>query len=345
MIDISKEGAIIMRIIEFNHSHKGAALEIALAEYEEERKVVSVLPEVEKLPDLDHFADNRLGVAAFEGNLMLGFLCAYSPMEDSFATTSIRGTYSPIHAHGVITEQELRKTGYSGSYNRDRIYSRMYQAAAEKWVKEGIRSHAIGLYAHDKAAETSFFYNGFGLRCIDAVRSLEDSILTVDTSKIIKADVEYSEVPREEYGLLLEEHNALVMHLGDSPCFMKYGVGPMDEKELYRRASETVRYFAAKAGGRYIAYIKTDHEGENFATTVSGMKNICGAYCRPEFRGSGVYRNLLSFLIETLKGEGNHLLGVDCESFNPTARGFWLKYFTEYTHSVVRRIDEKVFIQ
>jgi len=32
---------------------------------------------------------------------------------------------------------------------------------------------------------------------------------------------------------------------------------------------------------------------------------------------------------------------VDCESFNPTARGFWLKYFKEYTHSVVRRIDEK----
>jgi len=35
-----------------------------------------------------------------------------------------------------------------------------------------------------------------------------------------------------------------------------------------------------------------------------------------------------------------NLLGVDFESFNPTASNFWLKYFTEYTHSVVRRIDD-----
>lgn len=36
------------------------------------------------------------------------------------------------------------------------------------------------------------------------------------------------------------------------------------------------------------------------------------------------------------------MLGVDFESFNPTARGFWLQYFAPYTHSVVRRIDERI---
>jgi len=41
-----------------------------------------------------------------------------------------------------------------------------------------------------------------------------------------------------------------------------------------------------------------------------------------------------------LKEEGYKLLGVDYESFNSTANGFWLKYFTPYTNSVVRRIDE-----
>jgi hypothetical protein len=34
-------------------------------------------------------------------------------------------------------------------------------------------------------------------------------------------------------------------------------------------------------------------------------------------------------------------LGVDFESLNPAGYGFWLKYFDPYTHSVVRRIDEK----
>jgi ubiquinone/menaquinone biosynthesis C-methylase UbiE len=50
---------------------------------------------------------------------------------------------------------------------------------------------------------------------------------------------------------------------------------------------------------------------------------------------------LLIQLMRVLKQEGYRLLGVDCESFNPNARGFWSKYFEEYTHSVVRRIDDK----
>lgn len=45
------------------------------------------------------------------------------------------------------------------------------------------------------------------------------------------------------------------------------------------------------------------------------------------------------------KAEGYLLLGVDCESFNPTARGFWLKYFTPYTYGLVRRIDDNAIIK
>ena len=70
------------------------------------------------------------------------------------------------------------------------------------------------------------------------------------------------------------------------------------------------------------------------------MCNICGAFCLHEYRGKSIYQNLLNFTITKLKEEGYILLGVDFESFNPTAYGFWLKYFTAYTNSVVRRIDE-----
>ena len=71
-------------------------------------------------------------------------------------------------------------------------------------------------------------------------------------------------------------------------------------------------------------------------------RHIRGAYCLPEHRGKGLYQNLLNFTISVLKREGYTKLGVDFESFNPTARGFWLKYFTAYTNSVVRRIDERI---
>jgi hypothetical protein len=59
-------------------------------------------------------------------------------------------------------------------------------------------------------------------------------------------------------------------------------------------------------------------------------------WIRIDFIGRKWYTdfNLTSAIIYTR-------LGVDFESLNPTAYGFWLKYFDAYTHSVVRRIDEK----
>jgi len=40
--------------------------------------------------------------------------------------------------------------------------------------------------------------------------------------------------------------------------------------------------------------------------------------------------------------EGYAYLGVDYESLNPTAYAFWQKYFSAYTHGLVRRIDEHI---
>jgi GNAT superfamily N-acetyltransferase len=323
-----KKGRYInMNIVDFDRSHIEAAMKIALENYEEERRQVTILPEMVKVPDLTCFAENHLGVAALEGNRLIGYLCAYEPLRDVFGTTNVKGTFSPIHGHGNIGE------------NRDRIYSYMYQAAAVKWVKEGIISHAIGLYAHDREAERSFFYNGFGLRCIDALRPMEEiSPYGADRSGSDDS-IRFIELPKQELGILLKLHNALIEHLGSSPIFMCFP--PMDEEELYKRAGDDIRYFAAKKQEHYIAYVKVGKYGENFVTEDGNMQNICGAYCIPEYRGRGVYPGLISYMIKILKMEGYTRLGVDCESFNPNARGFWLKHFTGYTHSVVRRIDEK----
>jgi hypothetical protein len=157
-----------MNIVDFDRSHMEKAAEIARANYEEERLAVPFLPDMNTVYELTHFADNGLGVAAMEGDTMLGFLCAYKPIEDSFGCTKVRGTFSPIHAHGVIASADIARITGKERPNRDRIYSLLYQEAAKKWVKAGIRSHAVALYTHDKEAKTSFFYNGFGLRCIDA---------------------------------------------------------------------------------------------------------------------------------------------------------------------------------
>lgn len=328
-----------MNIVNFDHSHLPKASELLKSCYEMEREHVPFLPKIESFPDLTHFADNQLGVAAFEGNRLLGYLCAYNPMEDAYGTTNVRGIFSPIHAHGVSPVVSKVTSVNSGISDRDRIYTLMYQAAAEKWVRDGILNHAIALYTHDNEAINSFFYNGFGLRCIDAIRELNDIPKMVSTPDSTGKDMIYEEVPRKAWGNLLKCHNGLISHISNSPIFMCFD--SIDEEELYNRTSQDVRYFAVRLKDEYIAYVKIGAHGENFVTEQDLMMNICGAYCLPEYRGKGIYHNLIVTLMETLKREGILLLGVDCESFNPNARGLWLKYFTEYTHSVVRRIDDK----
>ena len=324
-----------MRITDFELQHTEEARAIATENYEQERLHNPDLPMIEKLPDLTMFAGLGHGVAAIdEEDRLAGFLCAYPPREDAFGTTGVRGTFVPIHAHGVradLSEMERR-----------RIYSKMYQAAADKWVRAGILSHGIALYANDTAAEKSFFYNGFGIRCIDAIRSLEEIPLKQLTFPEGNR-IEYLELSGEDWGKLLKQHNALRAHLGQSPTFMRFP--EITEEGIYQDAPEGTRYFAAKLGDRTIAYIKLGNEGETFISSTYSMMNICGAYCDPEFRGTGIYHNLLAFLVTTLKSEGYRLLGVDCESINPNALGFWLKYFSDYTHSVVRRIDDKAVIK
>ena len=145
-------------ILGFNKTHIEQARELILANYNEERSIVIDLPQIDAIPieEFDEFTDNKLGVVMFDGEKMLGFMCCYNPWNNAFDSTA-KGTFVPTHAHGSISE------------NRGMIYKKLYQTAAEIWVKHGITYHSIGLYAHNLQAKDAFFACGFGLRCIDFI--------------------------------------------------------------------------------------------------------------------------------------------------------------------------------
>lgn len=311
-----------MIIVDFEKAHIEEARAIALENYNEERQFVGALPAMDGVPDLGCFAENGLGVAAFENGKMTGFLCCCSPWNNAFDTAAM-GTFSPIHAHGAVSE------------NRGMIYRRMYQAAAEKWVKNNITYHAIALYAHDEKALQAFFLYGFGVRCSDAIR------LTESTGAEIPDKLFFKRLSAEELPAVREMRRMLSAHLGESPCFMY-----SDEDEfrnwLEKAEKRGSAVYTAQINGAPVAFIEVTEDGENFVTETDAMKNICGAFCLPEYRGKGVFAGLLDYTLASLRSEGVELLGVDYESFNPTALGAWEKYFEPYTRSVVRRIDEGV---
>ena len=126
-----------MKIVDFTVEHIKAAVQLAKQNYEDERGFVPALPPVDRLPDLNAYAENGLGVAAFEGGTMTGFLCSVPPFKNVFHSTDVTGMFSPMGANGAIGE------------NRAKTYARLYQAAGEKWVRAGASSHALCIYAHD----------------------------------------------------------------------------------------------------------------------------------------------------------------------------------------------------
>jgi len=309
-----------MQIVDFTAAHVMQAALIAKQNYEDERGFVPALPPVCDLPDLTAFAENGLGVAAFDGNDMIGFMCSISLFERPFQIENLVGAYVPLHAHGAVLQ------------GREKIYAEMYRAAAGKWIKEGAKSHAITLYAHDMAAQTQFFQYRFGLNGIDAIREITDMNINDYPG------FEFTEILPDEFELLWTLHNLMLDHFLQSPIFIRF---PRGTKEEFRQINERQkpRYFAVKADNTIIAFMKLSKHGETFFSSNNDMMNVCGAYLLPEFRGKGIYGALLSHVLLTLKREGYKRLGVDFESFNFTARKFWLKHFTVYTNSVVRRID------
>ena len=312
-----------MDIFNFEKRHIEEAMNIARANYYDERQYVKELPEVCDLPDLYGFAENGLGVAAFENEKMIGFLCCYEPFDNAFGATDVRGIFSPMGANAAVSK------------DRSKIYAAMYQAAGEKWVKTGAVSHAICLYAHDEELQQQFFRYGFGLRCLDAIRPME----LIDCESC--AGYEFTELSQDEYHFVYPLYLALHRHYCASPFFMNRKPETQEEF-VVSSMQEGARCFVAKQNGTLCAFVIIWGPGETFVARGNFYRHIGGAYCLPEHRGKGLYQNLLNFTIAVLKREGYTRLGVDFESFNPTARGFWLKYFNAYTNSVVRRIDERI---
>ncbi len=312
-----------MKIVNFTHDHISSAAELALEGYNNERISVTTLPFIQSVPDLTHFADNGLGVAALEGGKLVGFICSTNPFNNAFRSTDVRGIFSPMGANAAVKE------------NRCKVYAALYQAVGERWVRAGAVAHAISLYAHDEALQRQFYLYGFGLRCIDAIRDMSP------IEGFSCQGYEFVELKPQEYPSVYPLDFSLNRHYCESPFFMNREPNTLESftKEC---VCEQARYFVASYNRQNCAYIKISDNGEAFIAEGETYRHIRGAYCLPEHRGRGIMQNLLNFTISTLKAEGYTRLGVDFESFNPTAYGFWLKYFQPYTHSVVRRIDERI---
>ncbi|MCL1829898.1 MAG: GNAT family N-acetyltransferase [Oscillospiraceae bacterium] len=309
-----------MIVTDFTKEHIPQAQLLARKNYEEERSNIRQLPPFVVLPDLTELEGNHLGVAAFESDRMIGYMCCYNVFDNAFGTTDTKGVWSAVHMHAA-------------SGNLQQVYDLMYQAAAKKWVAAGALSHGITFYTHDEIPIQCLFRRGFGMRCIDAVKLIESHTLKLPTTLNI-CEIEASKADR-----VLTLKNALIEHLSDTPCFMKYPL--LNGADVIAKVvARNSRIFILCSDNQIVAFLEITSSGESFVTETDSFMNICGGYLIPQLRGRGMFDLLLEYCENQLYKEGYEYLGVDFESLNPAAYGFWLKHFKPYTYSLVRRIDE-----
>jgi hypothetical protein len=250
----------MITIVDFVEEHIEQAQNIVKENYENERKCVDILPQINELPDFSQLAKNELGVSAFDGEKMVGYLCCFGPFENAFGTTNDTGVYSPVHGNGIVESDHKN------------IFARMYQAAAQKWVNSNITNHAITFYAHNGSIQNQLYRYGFGLRCIDAIRPMEE-LNTRECSNITFIELEHN-----DFRLIYPIGMNLTHHLWDSPSFLRYTEILEEEKDgdpdefAKWQIKENFRYFAAKDKEKIIAYIKTHDEGDNFIGNVNNLK-------------------------------------------------------------------------
>ena len=326
-----------IRYENFSMKYVSEAAELAWKELEREKRNCPSLPEgngKERLTQLlTWLSEQPYGKVALYQGKIIGFLAFGGPW-DGFHGNE-KGVFSPL---GGSAFAEAKETG-KGGISRGKLASMLFAEVAEELVRDGIFSCAISRYAHDEEVANSFIFNGFGIRCSDAIRAISEEKFGKNDKlgKTEKIDVQYEELKADAFKEIAQLRKKLVLHMGKAPIFF-----PTDLSRYEEWFHEEKRVFTAKVQGEIVGFISVEAEGENFLTEDEKMANICGAFFKEEFRGSGIAEGLLSYVFDIYRTEGVENMGVDFETLNPTALRFWSKYFTRYTYSFARRFDERI---
>lgn len=300
------------------------AAEIAIREYEAEcLKCPQLIKKdiKENISGLltDLFENGFEKVAIDEGKV-IGYLAFYGPWDGFHG--NVKGVFSPLGG-----------SGFSGS-NRSKLASQLFEKVSKEQVKNNICTYALSRYAHDEEVGKSFVFNGFGIRCSDAIMKLSERVLPQNES----IEIICKEASGEERKQIIELQKGLTNHLSKAPVFF-----PTYLEDLFGEENcEEGRVFIAKHKDEVIGFIKVDTEGETFLTNDPKMYSLGSTFVREEYRGKKVAEQLLEYICKISEAEGKTYLGVDCETLNPTALRFWGKYFENYTYSYYRRVDERV---
>ena len=312
-----------MQVTKFREGNIPAAEALFGQNFSQLRRAIPEIPSAMQDPaqvktHLEGLLASSPSLIALEGGRLVGYLGWF--IVDNFRGTDRKAAYCPEWGHAAVPGMQPQ------------VYGALYRESAAQWASEGCRVHAITLLASEQATEKVWFWNGFGLTVVDAIRRTEPlTIVAPKHFSIRKATREDAEA----LSALDAEH---WRHYAAAPIFM-VPQAPDDAasfSSFIEKPPNSV--WLATNEGNPAGFMRFESESDGAATVVQSKDTIAitGAYIRPEYRGRQLASAILDAALQYYAGLGFEHCSVDFESFNPEAAGFWMKYFEPVCLSVVR---------
>jgi GNAT superfamily N-acetyltransferase len=239
---------------------------------------------------------------------------------DGFRGTHRRAAYVPEWGHATLAGR------------RADTYRALYRAAAGQWSAAGCAVHAITLLAHDDVARRTWFWNGFGLLVIDAVRPMQVLNAPIHTDLVVRA------ATLDDVAHLVALDAEHCQHYARSPIFMAPRAGDSAGQFASFLARPKNSIWLALDRDEPVGFLRFEGYDFDCAAIVQSDQTIriSGAFVRPAYRGRRAAAALLDAALRHYAGRSFTCCAVDFESFNPEAAAFWPKYFEPVAYSLAR---------
>ena len=312
-----------MDIQPFTQQYLAAAAELFVQNFSRLRESVPALPGTLADTELITHKISRLweahpGVVALEGGRLVGYM-TYMVLDD-FRDTGQRGAYCPEWAHAALPGRQAA------------AYRQMYRAVGAEWAAQGCQVHAITLLAHDQEALQTWFWGGFGMLVVDAVRPMQPlereprTRLTIRQAMIADA---------QALATLDVEH---CHYYTQSPVFMVLRKSETAEEfqQFLEKPGNSV--WMALDGEMPVGFLRLDGYENDGADALSSpqMVKINGAFVQAAYRGLGASSAMLEAALRHHAALGMTCCAVDFEATNPEATAFWLRHFQPVCLSLMR---------
>jgi GNAT superfamily N-acetyltransferase len=203
----------------------------------------------------------------------------------------------------------------------------LYTAAAERWVAEGLTSHAVVVPSHDRELVDAWFRLAFGLQFVYAVRETapEPPLDGVAIRPGTPDDLEH--VAR--FDRLLWEHQV------GSPSFS--GQDPSLEdfhaewSDLWDDA-DLFNHFVAERDGRVVGHALLYRRPTGDVRVPDANIDLSHAATEPDVRGSGAGLALTAHILRWAHEHGFRSMTTDWRSVNLLASRFWPRRGWRETH-------------